>query len=154
MNIGLIIFSRTGNTLSVAERIRDAFLTQGHAVDLELITAEDENSNSKLPLRLTNAPSPVRYDIVVFGAPVQAFSLSPIMMTYLKQMQPIKDKKVCCFVTEHFAKPWLGGNHAIVQMNRLLRLKGAVVMKTGVINWTSKFRDEQIIDLISNLSQI
>lgn len=72
----------------------------------------------------------------------------------LKQMPSIKDKKVCCFVTEHFAKPWLGGNHAIAQMNRLCCLKGAFIMKTGVINWTSKFRDEQIIDLISNLSQI
>jgi menaquinone-dependent protoporphyrinogen IX oxidase len=154
MNIGLIIFSRTGNTLSVAEGIRDAFLAQGHAVDLELITAENENSNRKLPLRLTRVPSPVRYDTVVFGAPVQAFGLSPIMVAYLKQMPSIKDKKVCCFVTEHFAKPWLGGNQAIVQMNRLCCLKGAVVMKTGVINWTSRSRDIQIKDLTSNLSQI
>lgn len=32
MNVGIMIFSRTGNTLLVAEKVRDACLAQGHTL--------------------------------------------------------------------------------------------------------------------------
>jgi len=35
MNIGIIVFSKTGNTLSVAEELRDRLLEMGHKVALE-----------------------------------------------------------------------------------------------------------------------
>ena len=79
MNVGIIVFSRTGNTLSVAERARHACIAQGHAAVIERVHAENEDSNNKLPVRLSNAPDPARFDAVLFGAPVEAFSLCPVM---------------------------------------------------------------------------
>jgi flavodoxin len=134
MNIGLIIFSRTGHTLLVAEKIRDACLAQGHHAVIERVRAENEDPNRKVPLRLTSAPAPAAYDAVIFGGPVEAFSLSPIMKAYLAQLPQITGKKVGCFVTQHLSKPWLGGNHAVRQMRGLCRGKGADVRQTGIVN--------------------
>jgi len=153
MNIGIIIFSRTGNTLSVAEHIRDACAAQGHTAIIERVVAEDEDPNTR-PVRIKHAPDPARFDAVIFGAPVQAFSLSPVMKAYLQDMPPLKGKHVRCFVTQHFPKAWMGGNQALVQMKRLCRLKGADVAETGNVNWMSKARPEQIASVAARLGGI
>ncbi|NLV59737.1 MAG: flavodoxin [Clostridiales bacterium] len=154
MNVGIIIFSRTGNTLSVAEKVRDACLAQGHTAVIERISAENEDPNSKLPVRLKNAPDPVRFDAVIFGAPVQGFSLSPIVKAYLTQIPQITGKEVGCFVTQHFPKPWMGGKQAAKQMCSLCQSKGVVVAEIGIINWMNKSRKGQIDDVASMLSRI
>lgn len=154
MNIGIIIYSRTGNTLAVAEKVRDACVAQGHTAIIERATAEDEDPNSKLPVQLKAKPDPSRFDAVIFGAPVQAFSLSPIMKAYLAQMPQIAGKKVSCFVTQHFPKPWMGGKPAIKQMCQRCEAKGASVTETGIVNWTSKSRESQIVDAASKLGKI
>lgn len=153
MNVGIIIFSRTGNTLSVAEKIRDACAAQGHTVVIERVTAEDEDPNSR-PVQIKTAPDPARFDAVIFGAPVQAFSLSPVMKTYLESMPPLEGKHVRCFVTQHFPKAWMGGNQALGQMKRLCRLKGADIVETGNVNWMSKARPEQIASVAARLGGI
>jgi hypothetical protein len=154
VNIGIILFSRTGNTLFVAEKVRDACLAQGHTVVIERVSAQNEDPNSRLPVRLKNAPDPARFDAVIFGAPVQGFSLSPIMKAYLAQMKQMTGKKAGCFITQHFPKPWMGGNQAAKQMCSLLKLKGADAAKTAIINWTSKLRDGQIGDAAAMLGGI
>lgn len=154
MNIGIIIFSRTGNTLYVAEKVRDACLAQGHTAVIERVNAENEDPNNKLPVRLKNAPDPLRFDAVIFGAPVQAFSLSPIMKVYMAQLPQLKGKKACCFVTEHFSKPWMGGKQAVKQICSLCQSKGTDISKSGIVNWTSKSRDDQIADVASKLGKI
>lgn len=154
MNVGIIIFSRTGNTLSVAEKVRDACLAQGHTVVIERVSAQNEDPNSRLPVQLKNTPDPLRFDAIIFGAPVQGFSLSPIMRAYLKQIPQITGKNVACFVTQHFPKPWMGGKQAVKQVNTLCRCKGAEITLTGIVNWTNKSRGEMIAGVASMLSKI
>jgi Flavodoxins len=154
MNIGIILFSRTGNTLSVAEKIRAACAAQGHTAAIERVTAENEDPGGRLPVRLKNAPDPTRFDAVIFGAPVQGFSLSPIMKAYLAQMPQVSGKKVYCFVTQQFPKPWMGGKQAIKQMLQRCRLKGANAAGTGIVNWTSKSRDAQISEVAARFGKI
>ncbi len=153
MNIGIIIFSRTGNTLSVAEKVMDAYLSQGHTAVIERVTVQNEDPNSK-PVRLKNVPDPALFDAVIFGAPVQGFSLSPVMKAYLTQMPPVMGRKISCFVTQHLPKPWMGGNQAIRQMCRLCRSKGADISETSIVNWTSKLRDDQISDVTTKFGKI
>lgn len=152
MNIGIILFSRTGNTLLVAEKVRDACLAQGHAAVIERVRAENEDPQSKAPLRLKSMPDPARYDALIFGGPVEAFSLSPIMKAYLNQLPGIQGKKAGCFVTQHFPKAWMGGRRAVKQMRALCQGKGADVLVTGSIPWTNKARDAMIGELASALA--
>mgnify|MGYP001409533799 CR=1 FL=1 len=151
MKIGLIVYSQTGNTLGVAEKIRDAIEKEGHEAVLERVRAEGDDPNSKTPLKLTEAPNPNGYDAVVFASPVQAFNLAQVMKLYFQQIPEFETGKVCCFVTQHFSKPWLGGNNAIRQMESYCRQKGQIPSKTGVVNWTNKQRDAQIDALVASI---
>lgn len=153
MNIGIIIFSRTGNTLYVAEKILGACLEQGKVV-IQRITAENEDPNNKQPLRFTNEPNPNDFDVLILGAPVQGFALSPIMKAYINQMHQITGKIVYCFVTQQFPKPWMGGNQSIRQMLQLCQAKSANVSSIGIVNWSSKSREAQISKLVSRLNRI
>ena len=154
MNVGIIIFSRTGNTLAVAQKVRDALLKKGHTAVIERVSAQDEDPQSRQPVQLKNAPDPQRFDAVIFGAPVQGFALSPIMKAYLTQMPQITGKAAGCFITQYFPKPWMGGKQAVKQVLSLCRSKGADALKTVIINWTSKSRGDMIDITASLLSDI
>ena len=154
MNIGIIVYSRTGNTLEVAGKVRDAFLAQGYSAVIERITADNEDPNNKLPIQLKTVPDPAQYDAVIFGAPVQAFSLSPIMAAYGEQMPMLAGTRIGCFVTQHFPKPWMGGKQAIRKLCKLADSKGARIAETGIVNWTSKVRSEQINDLAASFVKV
>jgi menaquinone-dependent protoporphyrinogen IX oxidase len=144
MKIGIIVYSKTGNTLSVAERIKDALIQKGCSVNLERFTAETEGPQSNKVVRLTATPDPSGYDLLIFGAPVQAFSLDPAMKLYLNGLVMQKTVPAYCFVTEHFPKAWMGGKQATKQMLRLLAKKGLNAKSVGIANWTNPKRDELI----------
>jgi len=154
MNIGIIIHSHTGNTLSVGEKLKDNLNTAGHTAQLERVVAINEDPNTREIIKLKEIPSLSKYDVIIIGAPVRGFSLSPVMMAYLSQLQTLNGKPVACFVTQHFPKPWMGGNRAIKQMKSTILQKGGTVTGSGIVNWTNKSREKQITDLIVILSRI
>ena len=144
MKIGLIIHSHTGNTLFVAEKIKETLVDKGHSAVIERVCAVNEDPSAKGAVQLKNAPNTIGYDALIFGAPVRGYSLSPVMRAYLKQLPSLKEKIVGCFVTQHFPKPWMGGSRAIKQMKALCESKEGALYDTGIINWSSKNRDSLI----------
>ena len=52
MKIGIIVHSHTGNTLSVAERIRSELVEKGYDVELKRVSAENEDPKAKGTLQL------------------------------------------------------------------------------------------------------
>ena len=144
MKVGIIVYSKTGNTMQVAERIRAALVEAGLQAEVQRFSAETENAQSNTPVRLTAQPDPIGYDAVIFGAPVQAFSLDPAMAMYLKQIGALKNVPTLCFVTQHFKKAWLGGNRAMKQLLMQLQEKGVAATAMGVVNWSSDQREAQI----------
>jgi len=151
MNIGIIVYSYTGNTLNVAQRLKDQLESKGHTVGLESIKAKNEDPK-QTQVELSTTPNPSNYDAIVLGTPVRGFQVSPIMKAYLQQMPELNQKKVACFVTHTFPLPWLGGNQTINAMRKLVEAKNAVVSANAVINWGSKHREANIIDLLTRFS--
>ncbi len=154
MKIGIIVFSRTGNTLSVAENIRKALISKGHEAAIERIHAEHEEPNNQFPLKLTVTPSLSGYDAAVLGAAVEGFSISPVLKAYLEQLPMAGGKRAACFVTQHLSKPWLGGNRAIRQAQALCKAKGLDVRATGIVNWSNKARDAQIAGIAAEFARL
>lgn len=154
MNIGIIVYSRTGNTLSVGEKIKEALIAKEHSVCLEKISAENETSQAKGPIRLTSIPYPSPYDALILGGPVAGAQLSPFMKEYLSRLPAIRGKKVACFVTQHFPLKWMGSTRAVKQITRAVEQKGAPVIASGIVQWSSKERDEQISQVVNNLRRI
>ncbi len=148
MKVGIIVYSQSGNTLLVAQRLKKAFEEKGHTVSLEKVEASGEGANPKLIF----APDVSPYDLIVFASPVHAFSLAPAMKLYLSQLQDLKGKIVYSFVTQQLKKDWMGGNHAIKQMKSACREKGAEVIMDSIVHWSSNEREGQIEALTKKLS--
>ena len=151
MNIGIIVYSQTGNTYSVATRLQRELLKKGYKVIIERIEVEGNEQPRKNPFKLKNIPKIDKYDLVIFGSLVEAFSLSPVMKTYLNQLPVTDNKKISCFVTQFFPYPWMGGNKAIKQMKKICNDRKLEVIETAVINWSNKKRLLMIEEAINKI---
>lgn len=154
MNIGIIVHSQTGNTYFVAQKLQEKLAAAGHTVNIERVIPAGEARPGVKNLQLETKPGIAKYDALVFGAPVQAFSLSPVMTSYLRQLVSLQKKKVAGFVTQAFPYPWLGGNRAIRQMKKICKLKGASLCGSAIVNWMHSRRDQTIIEVIEKLSKL
>jgi hypothetical protein len=71
MNIGIIVYSQTGNTYSVALRLQEKLAATGHVATLERIEVV-EVAPAK-PVQFKTLPDAGPYDALIFGAPVHGF---------------------------------------------------------------------------------
>ena len=151
MNIGLFVYSYTGNTLSVAQRLKTKLEESDHHVGLESIKARNENPN-QTQIDLTEIPDPQRYDQIILATPVRGFAVSPIMKTYLEQWPTLNQKQVTCFVTHAFPFASMGGKSTIKMMTKLIQAKQATVVATGIVDWGNFRREAQIQKLIAEFT--
>ena len=154
MNIGIIIYSRTGNTNSVALKLQEKLQAAGHSAHLEQLKVAGELKPGVKEVHFEVLPAVTKYDFLVFGSPVEAFSLAPAMKSYLTQIASLKGKKVVLIITQFLRYPWMGGSHAAHQMKVICKSEGAVICGSGIINWSSPGRDQQIISCVDELNSI
>jgi flavodoxin len=152
MNIGIIVYSQTGNTLSVAQRLKEKLAAAGHSAVLEKITVAGERKQGDRAFELEASPDAKAYDAIVFGSAVEAFSLSPVLTEYLKKVESLEGKRVALLVTQQFPYPWMGGNRAIRQMRNLCQSKGATVIGSSVVNWAKSRREKTTAVAVDRLS--
>lgn len=149
MKVGIILFSETGNTYSVAKKLKDNL--KKHDVTIEKIEIE-RLSKDRNEFNITYSPSVKDYDIIVFGSFTEGFSLNPVMKLYLSHLE-LKDQKTLLFITHHFPFKWMGGTSCLQQLKNIVKEKEGLVLKTGIINWSSKKRGLEIIQLIDDFKQ-
>lgn len=155
MNIAIIIHSKTGHTLSVAEKLRSRLETAGHSVVLEQLRAANEAEMKPDAIRLTNSPKTAGIDLLVFGSPVHGGKLSTVMKAYLQQLPSLEGKTIAGFVTQFFPSAGMGGDQAIANMEELLRSKGGKLSASGVVNWMFKGkRNKQIAEIIEKIAAL
>lgn len=152
MNVGIIVYSHSGNTLSVAQTLENAIKCAGHTVTIARVEPENDDPQSRAPVRIKAAPDISPYDVIVFASPVHGFSLAPVMRVYLSQVSGLDGKKAYCFVTQQLKQAWLGGNRAMRQIAAACTAKGAAFMSSGVVNWSSGARDKQIDDVVGRFT--
>lgn len=138
----IIIYSKTGNTLSVAKQ-----LVLKKNMPLLRIIPQLDDPNIPHPF-LIESPQIDHYDHVIIGSPVHGFSLSKVMKAYLEQTN-LQSKKVDLFITHYFPFAWMGGNQTLKQMKKLVESKGGIVNMMTSINWSNKKRLSDINDMIS-----
>lgn len=152
MDVCILVHSDTGNTLSVAQKLQEKLQQAGHAATIERIAAVGGERNPK-KMQLERFPHIDDYDALVLAGPVQAFGLSPVMKLCLSRLPSLHEKKVVCFVTQLSPFPWMGGNNAIGQMEKLCLSKKGKVLETGIINWARRNREQRINQLVERLTK-
>jgi len=153
MKTGIIVYSQTGNTLSVAEKLKEKLAAAGHSAEIEQVTVAGGRKSGDRAFQLETRPDVAQYDALVFGSAVEAFSLSPVLKSYLAGVDSLQGKQVACLVTQSFPYPWMGGNRAIRQMRRLCKAKGATVCGSAVVNWAKSRRAKTSAQAIERLTQ-
>ncbi len=153
MKTGIIVYSQTGNTLSVAEKLKEKLAAAGHSAEIEQVTIAGGRKSGDRAFQLETRPDVAQYDALIFGSAVEAFSLSAVLATYLRGIGSLEGKKVACLVTQSFPYPWMGGNRAIRQMRRICESKGATVRGSAVVNWAKARREKTTAQAIERLTQ-
>lgn len=151
MKIGIIVYSQTENTYSVALKLQDKFQSDGYDVEIQRVVPVGEVPPRAKDVEFHNAPEVAEYDAIIFGAPVHAFNLAPTMAAYLEQIPSLQNKKIACFVTKGLPFNWTGGNKAISKMKEICQSKGGTVVGTDIIIWRGN-TDEKIEELIRRFS--
>lgn len=151
MKIGIIIHSKGGNTLYVANQVTEALTKAGHTVTLEKLVPDDEKQSDPGLIKLNSIPNLRSYDGFILACPVRGGSVSPALSAFLKTVDSFEQKKVAYFVTEYFPFKWMGGNSALQKMKMLVQNKGAVLVGCCAINWTNKKRKHQIEELSAQM---
>ena len=151
MKIGVIVHSRTGNTLSVAKKLEEKLSSAGHEVTLEHLRTVGPVSARGQDVQFESVPSTEGYDALIFGSPVQAFSLAPGMDAYMQRLSSLQGIKVGLLVTEAFPFKWLGGNRAVRKLTSLCDGVGASVCESGIVNWGNPRREAMIVEVTDRL---
>ncbi len=153
MNIGIIVYSLSNHTLTVATRLKEKLAANGHSVTLERVEtvglAKPQFENAELKTK----PVIDAYDAVVFACPVRGGAVPPPMKRYLEQIPSLRDKKVACVVTHFFRREW-GANQVLAAMRQICESKGATVCGVGDVRWFSLHRKRQISQVVEELSQL
>lgn len=154
MKIGIIIFSQTGHTLQVAQKLQAALSAAGHEAALENVTVANGDPKDMSAPVLTNTPDPSGYDMLYFGSPVQGFSLASAMAAYCAQLPSLAGKRAACFITQHLPYAWMGGNRSLRQLAAAVAAKGGEPLPVGIVHWSDKARDAQIDALVNELAAV
>jgi flavodoxin len=152
MKIGIIVYSQTGHTYSVAEKLKAKLAAAGHAATIERITPTSGEKDGK-NIQFGKLPDLSQYEGLVFGAPVQAFSLAPVMAAYLKQLPALNGKKIACFVTKGLPFAWTGGSGALGKLQKDSESKGGKVGATGIVIWRGANLEKNIADVVDSISK-
>ena len=150
MNIGMIVYSDTGNTLSVAKKLRQALAADGHSVTLVHLETAAPLRRSDTTTTLKTIPSVDDYDALVFACPVRGGVPIPPMRVYLEQAPSLAGKQVACLVTGFFPATW-GRNQTLAKMQELIKVKGGTVCGTGSVRWSSLKRNAHIAYAVESL---
>ncbi|HLV10788.1 MAG TPA: flavodoxin family protein [Halanaerobiales bacterium] len=151
MKIGIIVYSQTGNTYSVAQNLKEKLKTAGHVAEIERVTSTGEATPGSKNFQFDALPVVDPYDLLVFGAPTHAFSLAPVMTAYLDQLSSLKGKKIACFVTKQLPFHWTGGKQAISRMKKICEAKGGTVYGMEIVIWSKSKHIENMRRCITNL---
>ena len=94
MKIGMVVYSLSGHTLAVAERVKERLAAGGHAVTLLRLETVGPATVSGEKDELRTRPAVDQYDAVVFACPVRGGAPPPPMATYLSGIPSLQGKKV------------------------------------------------------------
>ena len=143
MKIGIMLYSQTGNALSVAEKLQAKLEEAGHSTHIERLAGADAPQA---------AVDLAQYEGLIFASPVQAFSMARPMANFLAGLPTLEGKPCAAYVTKSIPNDWTGGNKAVRQIRQAVESHGGKFAGHGIIAWNSKTREEDIAALVERFA--
>ena len=139
MKVGVVIWSKTGNTMLVAKKTARALEKKGHEVSFREIKVRGETAPNQ-PVDFEHIPDISGFDAYIVAGQVHAFSLSPPMTDFIRLHANFEGKKAAFLITQQFPFAWMGGTRAMGQMVEYCKAKGARPVGGAVVNWMGEER--------------
>jgi len=147
MKIAIVVYSETGHTLDVSEKLKTA-LEKDHDVVLFRIRSDERRSV------VYDTPELKGFEHIVIATPVQGFQPAVPMALLLEQVFSLKGTTASILLTQYFPWACLGGNITIRKLMGLIQSKGGHVAQTAIVHWSSKKREQQIAAAVAKLSNV
>jgi len=153
MNIGIVIHTVSGHTLTFAQAIRSKLVEKGHEVDLTGLRTTGSPRVGFLPgsggnFTIKSPPELGGFDVVLIGAPVWGFRPSPVIMRYLvEDVKKLKGKKALAFVT----MGGLGGKRSVEIMSQELEDAGADILEGEALPYFFKVNEEKLAAAVERI---
>ncbi|HAV20025.1 MAG TPA: hypothetical protein DCX17_03260 [Firmicutes bacterium] len=146
MEIGILVYSETGHTISVIDAFKKAN-EASHVIDIFRISTNASKTS------ISNIPTTIKkYERLIIAGPVQGFSLCAPLILAIKEIGDFGDKKMDILLTQHFRWAALGGNRALRQAQTEIIFRHGNVEKSTIVHWSSRHREDQIQQAIKLLS--
>jgi len=154
MNVAIFVHSRTGNTRSVAVRIRQTLESSGHTARIIDVGTAGGAGGEPGVTTADGVEALNGCEGVIFGSPVHGFSPAPDIDAFIRTIPSLKGRAVACFVTQAFPFPWMGGSRSVRQMAKLCTALGATVSATSVVNWGRTCREKLIDRTVERVASV
>ena len=151
MNIGIVVYSKTGHTFEVASRLNEMFESTGHTSTIERVIPKDDKEYDVNKIELNEISDLSSYELIVFASPVNAFSLTPPMKKYMMSLNDISVPAIC-FVTMALPFKWMGGTQTVSKMKYYIKSSGGTVLNTGIIRWSGN-HDEKVEQFLADVKR-
>jgi flavodoxin len=140
MKIGILFYSKSGNTKQIGERIKKQSEKKNHTVDIVEVNPESEPGFFKAsfsairqkPLPITNDTFDVSsYDLIFIGCPIWVGKPAPLIKTMIQKTTGFNQAKASVFITcGGGEKP---GSNAVDLIKSYLQEKQAIVLDETLI---------------------
>ena len=153
MHIGIIFYSFSGHTLSVARKLGGKLSTAGHKFSLEQLETTAPLKLSAQRAELKSIPSIEDYDTLVIASPVHGGRMSSPIASFLEEVPSLQGKKVVCLATHFLPYGW-NGEQMIRSMKKVCEAKGAQIIGVGNTPRLSLRRKNHINEVVNNLAKL
>ncbi|MGQ9465792.1 MAG: flavodoxin family protein [bacterium] len=131
-HIGIFYYSLTGTTEEFANVIAKALINEKNHIEIAKIKTNVKVTAPYQKFEILDLPDCSKYDFILIGGPVWAFSICPVVAEFIKKSKGLANKKVIPFITMGLPFSFFGGNQALKQMSRLIKENGGVAL-SGVV---------------------
>lgn len=135
MKIGVFVHSQTGNTAKLGLAVVHALREKGHDVAIELLRPAGRVNPGSKNIEFRNLPDAARFEAVLFGGPIWAHNVSPVITSAITQIAGLKGKKTLFFLTSFFPPSLSGCKRSQAAVRSLLEETGASVLTGESLSW-------------------
>ena len=143
MNIGLLVYSVSGHSLSVAKRLKARLEATGHTATMVRLETVGGSRLEAERTPLKALPELDAYDGLVVCSPVRGGALPPPVCAMMEQLSGLEHKRVACLLTHAFRPTW-GANQTLAQMRELCQQRGMSLCGACETSWHLLGREKNI----------
>lgn len=151
MKIGIIVYSRSGHTELVADRISEILSDAGHDVEMKRLEPVEPVKVTARQAILKSIPEVKGYDILVIGSPVQGGAPATPVLEFLNRVPLMTEKRIVIFATHFFRREW-GAVQSLAILKDLCESKGGRILSLEDIRWFALDRNQEIDRLGERIS--